>query len=87
MNMNIHIADKAGFCFGVKRALDIVQDVLKDGQGPVCTLGPLIHNPRVVGELGAQGVQVIDDPDAMESGIMVIRSHGATRDEVERATL
>ncbi|HAW71690.1 MAG TPA: bifunctional 4-hydroxy-3-methylbut-2-enyl diphosphate reductase/30S ribosomal protein S1 [Firmicutes bacterium] len=85
MNMNIHIADKAGFCFGVKRALDIVQDVLKEGQGPVCTLGPLIHNPRVVKELSDQGVRVIDDPVSAEAGIMVIRSHGATRDEVERA--
>lgn len=85
MNVNIHIANKAGFCFGVKRALDIVQDVLKDGQGPVCTLGPLIHNPRVVRDLSDQGVQVIDDPESAAAGIIVIRSHGATRDEVERA--
>lgn len=83
--MNIVVAPRAGFCFGVQRALNLVHEVRAGEKGPVATLGPLIHNPRVVSELVRDGVRVVDEPEEAGSGVLVIRSHGATPDELRRA--
>lgn len=76
--MNIHRAAHAGFCFGVKRALDIADQTIKDvgGQKPIYTLGPIIHNPLVVESLAEQGLKVAEDLQEVESGVLVVRSHG-----------
>ncbi|MBR2835325.1 MAG: 4-hydroxy-3-methylbut-2-enyl diphosphate reductase [Coriobacteriales bacterium] len=74
----IHIADHAGTCYGVERALRLVNEcaAFKHNK-PVYTLGPLIHNPRVVEELKNRQVQVIDSVEEAEPGsTVVIRSHG-----------
>ncbi len=68
-------ADHAGACYGVQRALDMTLKAAQDG-GSVCTLGPLIHNPRVVAELEAKGIQVADGVQDVSCDGVVIRSHG-----------
>ena len=57
--MHVKLARSAGFCFGVRRAVDEMENLLKDG-GPVYTLGPIIHNPQVVADLASRGAVVID---------------------------
>ncbi|HPT83327.1 MAG TPA: 4-hydroxy-3-methylbut-2-enyl diphosphate reductase, partial [Limnochordia bacterium] len=76
--MEIILADAAGFCFGVKRALSLTNQVLRevDPATPIYTLGPLIHNPQVVAQLEAQGVRVLDQPGEASSGVVIVRSHG-----------
>lgn len=78
--MEIIVAKTAGFCFGVKRALELVREALRNEDAKLYSLGPLIHNPRVVAELSGKGVQEITDigeiPAGM-SGKVIIRSHGA----------
>ncbi|MGI5877900.1 MAG: bifunctional 4-hydroxy-3-methylbut-2-enyl diphosphate reductase/30S ribosomal protein S1 [Christensenellales bacterium] len=74
--MRIEIAEKGGFCFGVRRALDSVLRCMQD-QSIVYTLGPVIHNPQVVAMLERQGVRVAGSADEVAEGTLVIRSHGA----------
>ena len=76
--MKIKVAETAGFCFGVKRAVDKVYQLIEEGVSPIYTLGPIIHNEEVVSDLTARGVQVISEdliPD-LQKGTVVIRSHG-----------
>lgn len=83
---NVRVAKSAGFCFGVKRAVDMVyaqletNDETKDGiKDPIYTYGPIIHNEEVVKDLEAKGVTVIHDISEIEEsekGTIVIRSHG-----------
>jgi len=73
------VARSAGFCFGVKRAVDTVYEQVKTGQGPICTFGPIIHNEEVVRDLEEKGVRVIRDETELTSvteGTVIIRSHG-----------
>ncbi|HPU58410.1 MAG TPA: 4-hydroxy-3-methylbut-2-enyl diphosphate reductase, partial [Candidatus Avimonas sp.] len=78
--MKILVAESAGFCFGVSKAVDAVNRLLDEGQ-KVCTLGPIIHNPQVVERLKNRGVKIIDSPEqAPEGSVVVIRSHGVPRD-------
>jgi len=75
--MEITVAKTAGFCFGVKRALELVQSSLESDTSPICSLGPLIHNPAVVAELESKGLKVVSDIKDVKEGRVVIRSHGA----------
>ena len=76
MNKIIRVADSAGFCFGVQRAVDAVNTLLDNGER-VCTLGPIIHNPQMVQSLADRGVQIVDTPQEAPLGsTLVIRSHG-----------
>lgn len=83
-SLNIVVADAAGFCFGVERSLRLAQEALAGHASPVCSLGPLIHNPQVIQELEEQGLTVINDPQVAESGTVVIRSHGVGPSAFER---
>lgn len=83
--MNVTVAPCAGFCFGVKRALKLAFDAAHEGDGPLVTLGPIIHNPQVVAKLEDEGLRVVDDPDAITSGKLVVRSHGLPRPVIEAA--
>ena len=80
--MKVKVAETAGFCFGVKRAVDKVYELIGTEQKPIYTLGPIIHNEGVVADLEARGVHVIteadlDSPDdTLQNGTVVIRSHG-----------
>lgn len=76
MKAKITVAKTAGFCFGVQRAVDMVQQALEAGD-QVCTLGPLIHNTQFVQGLERQGVAVIDSVEQNTDGRrVIIRSHG-----------
>ena len=73
--MQVTVAKTAGFCFGVRRALELTQK--SAALSPTCTLGELIHNRKVVEELAGQGVTVIERPEDAPAGTaVVIRSHG-----------
>jgi 4-hydroxy-3-methylbut-2-enyl diphosphate reductase len=81
--MQVLLADEYGFCFGVERAVQMVEEALGEG-ARVRTLGPLIHNTQEIGRLEAGGVQTIDSPAEVEAGTTaVIRAHGVTP-EVQR---
>jgi small subunit ribosomal protein S1 len=73
--LHIYLADNAGFCYGVKRAVDLaVNASVKDG--PWHTLGPLVHNREVAGFLADKGITCAEDINDIEAGGVVVRSHG-----------
>ncbi|MDO4337919.1 MAG: 4-hydroxy-3-methylbut-2-enyl diphosphate reductase [Eubacteriales bacterium] len=76
--MKVKVAKTAGFCFGVKRAVDKVYELIDSGVSPIYTLGPIIHNEEVVADLASRGVRVISEEDlpGIRNGTVVIRSHG-----------
>ena len=77
--MEVLLADEYGFCFGVERAVEMVEDALAEGVRPIRSLGPLIHNAQEMERLGAEGVSTIDSPEEADSNtIAVIRAHGVT---------
>ena len=85
--MQVTVAKSAGFCFGVKRAVDTVYREIESGEKPVYTFGPIIHNEQVVEDLENRGVQVIlseDELEGLSGGTVVIRSHGVSRDVCEK---
>ncbi len=76
--MKVLLADERGFCFGVERAVDMVEDALAGGE-TVRTLGPLIHNNEEMGRLQRNGVATISAPVQIQRGeTAVIRAHGVT---------
>ena len=81
--MKVIKAKTAGFCFGVKRAVDTVyEQVGKCGGKKIYTYGPIIHNEEVVKDMGQKGVTVLrseEELDALEEGIVIIRSHGVEK--------
>ncbi|MCH5266773.1 MAG: 4-hydroxy-3-methylbut-2-enyl diphosphate reductase [Lachnospiraceae bacterium] len=85
--MEVTLAKSAGFCFGVKRAVDMVYNEVEKGN-PVYTLGPIIHNEQVVADLEAKGVKVVSDveelPEGEKNATVVIRSHGISKDIFQR---
>ncbi|RHV76010.1 4-hydroxy-3-methylbut-2-enyl diphosphate reductase [Clostridium sp. OF13-4] len=84
--MEITVAKTAGFCFGVKRAVEKVYDQIATGKKPIYTYGPIIHNEEVVRDLEEKGVQVIASKEELETlkeGVVVIRSHGVGREIYE----
>ncbi len=86
--MKIECAESAGFCFGVKRAVDTVYRLLDQNKRDVYTLGPIIHNEQVVEDLSARGVTVAGAPadipaEKIPDATMIIRSHGVGRHIIE----
>ncbi len=87
--MKIECAESAGFCFGVKRAVDTVYRLLDQNKHDVYTLGPIIHNEQVVEDLSARGVSVAETPadipaEKIPDATMIIRSHGVGRHIIEQ---
>ncbi len=78
--MKITIAKTAGFCFGVKRAIDITFDLARDRNEGIYTYGPLIHNPQVVTELEQKGVNASSDLLSPDIKTLIIRTHGVGPD-------
>ncbi len=77
--MEIKLAETAGFCFGVNRAVNMVYKLLDEGRN-VATLGPIIHNTEMVNELKERGVVTVDDPcETTKDSTLVIRSHGVSK--------
>lgn len=75
MKHSITLAKTAGFCFGVDRAVELVYQMIRNGE-PVVTLGPIIHNPQLVEDLAQKGCVSIQDPLESNGHTLVIRSHG-----------
>ncbi|MGN8773445.1 4-hydroxy-3-methylbut-2-enyl diphosphate reductase [Candidatus Weimeria sp. HCP3S3_B5] len=85
--MRIIVAKSAGFCFGVKRAVSLVEEQIEKGTRPIYTYGPIIHNESVVNDLAAKGVAVMgedDDPGTYERGTVILRSHGVS-EKIQRS--
>ena len=81
---NVILAKTAGFCFGVRRAVDMAYGIA--GRDKVYTYGPIIHNETVVEDLEAKGVKVvhsIEEAAALAGGTMIIRSHGVSKEEID----
>lgn len=74
--MKVEVAKRAGFCFGVKRAVKMAFETAGRSDLPVFTLGPIIHNPQVVEELEKVGVKAVDRLTGIKKGTVIIRSHG-----------
>lgn len=79
--MEIYVARSAGFCYGVKRAINLAKKTLEKNKVDCFTLGPIIHNPSVVKELEEQGLKVVNAVTDVRKGILVIRSHGISKEE------
>ena len=79
--MKVTLAKSAGFCFGVQRAVDVVEKQISEGAAPLYTYGPIIHNEEVVKGFEANGVKVMeeDSDESYPAGTVIIRSHGVTR--------
>lgn len=80
--MEVIIAKTAGFCFGVRRAVDRVYEQVQNGRKPIYTFGPIIHNEEVVKDLEAKGVRVIQNEEELggiREGTVIIRSHGVPK--------
>lgn len=84
--MEVRVAKTAGFCFGVKRAVDQVYEQIAHGKRPIYTYGPIIHNEEVVRDLEEKGVRVLNSRDELATlteGTVIIRSHGVGRNICE----
>lgn len=77
--MKVVVSEHSGFCFGVKRAVDMALEEARVSTNSVYTLGPIIHNSFVVEDLATKGVVSVDDVSDVERGVLVIRSHGVGR--------
>jgi (E)-4-hydroxy-3-methyl-but-2-enyl pyrophosphate reductase len=73
--MSIRLAKRIGFCFGVRRAVQMAEEALKN-KGPIYSLGSIIHNEQVVDALSKKGLKVIRDIDDITSGTVIVSSHG-----------
>ncbi|MBQ4600904.1 MAG: bifunctional 4-hydroxy-3-methylbut-2-enyl diphosphate reductase/30S ribosomal protein S1 [Oscillospiraceae bacterium] len=82
--MSITVAKSAGFCFGVSRAVELVEQTAQEGK-QVVTLGPIIHNRHAVGRFESMGVKVINTPEEVQPGSsVIIRSHGVSKEVYRR---
>ncbi|MGO9377994.1 MAG: 4-hydroxy-3-methylbut-2-enyl diphosphate reductase [Dissulfurispiraceae bacterium] len=81
--MKIITAKRAGFCFGVKRAVDMAFDVAKKSES-VYTLGPIIHNPQVIEKLKSEGVWPVESIDNPKIKTLIIRTHGVPKNVSEK---
>ncbi len=84
--MQIKLAKTAGFCFGVRRAVDTVYSQIREGTGPIYTYGPIVHNETVVRELEEKGVRVLNTREELadlKEGTVIIRAHGVGKDIYE----
>ncbi|RPJ62644.1 MAG: 4-hydroxy-3-methylbut-2-enyl diphosphate reductase [Dehalococcoidia bacterium] len=77
VDMKIEKARELGFCFGVRRALKIIEGAADGGTG-INTLGPIVHNKTVVARLKSLGVGVADNPDDLKGQVIAISSHGVS---------
>ena len=86
--IEVKLAKTAGFCFGVKRAMEQVYKEIEEGENlPIYTFGPIIHNEEVVKELEKKGVKAIETEEelfSLTSGTVIIRSHGVGKEIYKR---
>jgi len=80
--MKVLVAEKCGVCLGVKNAIMLAKKTLAE-QNTVYSLGPIIHNDEVVHELAQKGLKAINSIEQIDSGTVLIRSHGATKQQLQ----
>jgi hypothetical protein len=80
---DVRIAERAGFCYGVRLAIDKAKHAREQGQ-EVTTLGQLVHNPGIKADLSDRGIRTADLADQVEGGTLVIRAHGVPATEMEK---
>ena len=88
--MKIRVAKTAGFCWGVRRAIDRVLELRAKTAGEIQTLGPLIHNPQALEMLEQKGIDIAESLEDLSGGTVVIRTHGispAVRSELQERNL
>lgn len=83
--MEIHVAKSSGFCFGVKRAINMAEKCAAESTAHIYTLGPIIHNPQVVKKLEDSNVYAKKTIGEITEGTVIIRSHGVKLDEIKEA--
>jgi 4-hydroxy-3-methylbut-2-en-1-yl diphosphate reductase len=79
----VRIAERAGFCYGVRLAIDKAKHARSEGK-EVTTLGQLVHNPGIKADLSDRGIRTADLADQVEGGTLVIRAHGVPKDEFDK---
>jgi 4-hydroxy-3-methylbut-2-enyl diphosphate reductase len=79
----VQIAERAGFCYGVRLAIDKAKHAREEGK-EVTTLGQLVHNPGIKADLSDRGIRTADLADQVEGGTLVIRAHGVPAGELEK---
>lgn len=85
MNRDIRIAENSGFCFGVKRAMNMISEVSDTYKGRhIYTLGPIIHNPQTVQKLKSEGIDVLKDINDIDRGVVILRTHGVEKEILEQ---
>jgi len=80
---DVRIAERAGFCYGVRLAIDKAKHAREQGH-EVTTLGQLVHNPGIKADLSDRGIRTADLADEVEGGTLIIRAHGVPAGEMER---
>jgi 4-hydroxy-3-methylbut-2-enyl diphosphate reductase len=78
----VRIADRAGFCYGVRLAIDKARNASEAGE-TVTTLGQLVHNQGIKADLESRGIQTAELADQVEGGTLVVRAHGVPREEMD----
>src|SRR3989339_1042849 len=81
--MKVIVADSCGFCPGVKNAISVAEKILKEDANVYC-LGQIIHNKDVVDRLAGMGLKTVDSIEAIETGTVLIRSHGVSPEIIEK---
>lgn len=81
--MKVIVAEKCGFCHGVRNAISIAEEILTQ-ENDVYSLGPIIHNKDVVERLAKMGLKTVDRAEEIQSGTVIIRSHGAAPEQIEK---
>jgi len=82
--MKIVVAKMSGFCMGVRRAVEMVLDAPERHPGPICTFGPLIHNPQVLDLLSSKQIAVLRDIPERGRGTVLVRAHGVPPETKKR---
>lgn len=80
--MKIYLAQHSGFCFGVRRAIDLAREAAKD-KDKIYTYGALIHNPEYVNELEEENIVAVEDLSLLSDSVVIIRSHGIQKQDYE----
>ncbi len=82
--MSVKVIEHAGFCFGVSRAVDLLNQEVEAGTAPLYTIGPIIHNPQIVQEMTDKGVMIAESVrDVAPEGTAVVRAHGIPREDLQ----
>ena len=84
--MKIVVAEHAGFCFGVEKAVNAAEMAVREADNKaIYSLGPLVHNPQVVAKFEKRGLKVVEDIDGLDGEKVIIRAHGIPKDIEEEA--